>query len=156
MLSGLSRWSWDDAVYGWFDGWHHSYYRPFLVGALSFRIPLILPSNSRTKSCKEERKIELDSCPHSSANVQLKICFFNGLRCNKVIQSDYKMAPVKKKTIFYIFRGLQSFFSFFWFCTKADRSVHLLFVWWLSWDVINWRQHKFKEYKLLGSFWKNS
>ena len=51
----------------------HSYYRPFLVGALSFRIPLILPSSSRTKSCKEERKMELDSCPNTSANVQLNI-----------------------------------------------------------------------------------
>lgn len=37
----------------WVDGRRHVHYRPFLVGALSFLIPLILHSNSRTKSCEE-------------------------------------------------------------------------------------------------------
>lgn len=45
--------------YGWFMvDVVAIHYRPFFDGALSFLIPLILPSNSRTKSYRKKRKKE--------------------------------------------------------------------------------------------------
>lgn len=73
------------------DGWHDSHYKPFLVGALSFLIPLILPSNSRTKSCEDERGKKMvrqtGENTFTYIQTQVKILLFVYFLCSEVIKS---------------------------------------------------------------------